>query len=168
MGTYTGTVPTFSAGSELIAAQMAEISNFMTAATGAWTSYTPTWTSTVTNPTIGNGTLTGAYRQLGKTVDVRIRLVWGSTTTAGSGSAYLLGYPPPGPAVAETAGGAIIVDNSPDGRYPGTVWLITSAGGIRIHVSGSPATSATHWAPGYPITFATNDVIVCAGTYEIA
>ena len=51
----------------------------------AWTTYTPTWTAATTNPTLGNGTLTGAYKQIGKTVFVRVKLSWGSTTTGGSG-----------------------------------------------------------------------------------
>ena len=52
----------------------------------AWTSYTPTWTATTSNPAIGNGTLTGRYLLMGKTVYVRIYLQYGSTSTAGSGN----------------------------------------------------------------------------------
>jgi|TARA_Y100000034_G_C6741159_1_gene328872 hypothetical protein len=54
---------------------------------GAWTTYTPAWTATTTNPTIGNGTLTGAYRMVGRTSMVwRMTMVYGSTSTAGSGT----------------------------------------------------------------------------------
>lgn len=51
----------------------------------AWTSYTPTWTTSGTAPSIGNGVLTGKYKQIGKTVFVRVRLQIGSTTTTGTG-----------------------------------------------------------------------------------
>lgn len=51
----------------------------------AWSSYTPTWTATSSNPTIGNGTLTGAYLQLGSIVFFRIRVEIGSSTNLGSG-----------------------------------------------------------------------------------
>lgn len=57
----------------------------------AWTSYTPTWTSS-TNPAIGNGTLAGAYIKWGRTCIAYIRLAMGSTTTYGSGG-YTFGLP---------------------------------------------------------------------------
>jgi hypothetical protein len=43
----------------------------------AWTSYAPTWT----NVTVGNGTSTGQYAQIGKLIIVRAALVFGSTTS---------------------------------------------------------------------------------------
>ena len=50
-----------------------------------WTTFTPTWTSTGTTPAIGNGTLAGRYLVVGKTVFVRVFLLWGSTTSSGTG-----------------------------------------------------------------------------------
>jgi hypothetical protein len=50
-----------------------------------WLSYTPTWTSTGTAPTLGNGTITGQYRRVGDSIDVIIKFVSGSTSTAGTG-----------------------------------------------------------------------------------
>ncbi|GAA1283693.1 hypothetical protein [Streptomyces javensis] len=58
---------------------------------GAWTSYTPTWTSS-TNPSLGNGTILGRYMKVGRTVTCHVNLVTGSTTTYGSGS-YSFGLP---------------------------------------------------------------------------
>jgi hypothetical protein len=59
----------------------------------AWTSYTPAWTTDgVTQPVIGNGSVTGAYKQIGKTVFVRVKLNCGSTTTFGTG-AWQFGLP---------------------------------------------------------------------------
>jgi hypothetical protein len=49
---------------------------------GAWTAYTPTLGGT--GWAIGNGTATGVYCQIGKTVMGRIRLAFGSTSTYGS------------------------------------------------------------------------------------
>lgn len=43
----------------------------------AWQSWTPTWT----NLTIGNGTNTANYIQIGKTVFFEIKTVFGSTTS---------------------------------------------------------------------------------------
>ena len=52
---------------------------------GGWTSYTPAWTAS-SNPSIGNGSLTGGFRRIGNQIDFWIDLVAGSTTTFGSGS----------------------------------------------------------------------------------
>lgn len=60
--------------------------------TAPWTSYTPTWTGSITNPTLGNGTLVGRYTLIGKTCHVAIQLTIGSTTNVGAGT-YLFGVP---------------------------------------------------------------------------
>ncbi|SED27286.1 hypothetical protein SAMN05216532_4024 [Streptomyces sp. 2231.1] len=53
---------------------------------GAWTVYTPTWTASTTNPSLGNGSITGRYMKIGRSVFVHIQLTMGSTTTFGSGN----------------------------------------------------------------------------------
>src|SRR5206468_4275165 len=53
---------------------------------GAWTSYTPAWTASTTNPVVNNGTLNGRYLKIGRTVHNVIDLTTGSTTTYGSGT----------------------------------------------------------------------------------
>jgi len=52
----------------------------------AWTTYTPGWTAATTNPVIGNGTITGRYLKVGRTVHLAITLIGGSTTTWGAGA----------------------------------------------------------------------------------
>jgi hypothetical protein len=52
----------------------------------AWTTYNPSWTASVSNPVVGNGTITGRYKQIGKTVCVFARIQMGTTTTYGSGN----------------------------------------------------------------------------------
>jgi hypothetical protein len=52
----------------------------------AWTTYAPSWTAASSNPSIGNGTITGRYKQIGKTVFVSIKIVMGTSTTYGSGN----------------------------------------------------------------------------------
>lgn len=60
---------------------------------GAWTIYTPAWTGATTNPSIGNGQLSGTYKIVGKTLHLAITMVVGTTTTFGSGS-WFFGLPP--------------------------------------------------------------------------
>lgn len=51
-----------------------------------WTAYTPAWTASTTNPTLGNGAIEGYYSQLGKVVNFSIELTFGSTTKRGVGN----------------------------------------------------------------------------------
>lgn len=69
---------------------------------GPFKEYTPEWTATTTNPSIGNGTLRGYYRRLpGRTVHLRITWSRGTTTNMGSG-AYSISLPPELPAETGT------------------------------------------------------------------
>lgn len=62
--------------------------------TGAWTDYTPVWTSTAGVPAIGNGTLYGRYTQIGKAVHGIVYFLLGSTSTQGSaGGVFLWSLP---------------------------------------------------------------------------
>lgn len=69
----------------------------------AYLAYTPVWTGATTNPVIGNGSITGFYRAVGKHISFRINILAGSTTTFGSG-AYSFTYPPFPPADATNPG----------------------------------------------------------------
>ena len=61
--------------------------------TNAWIAYTPIWSSQGgTQPNLGDGTLTGFYKKIGKTVFVRVKLNFGLTTTGGDG-AWLFSLP---------------------------------------------------------------------------
>lgn len=54
-------------------------------ASNAWDTYSPSWTSSATQPTLGNGTITGGYRAVGTTLHLRGELIVGSTSTVGTG-----------------------------------------------------------------------------------
>jgi hypothetical protein len=139
----------------------------------AWTSYTPTWTALSTNPTLGNGTITGKYIQLGKTVLFRVHITFGSTTTAGSGNWSLTlptnhnhpDYSPIGDMVAGDTGG-------PDFTV-GTAMTTVSAlgGGVNKFVcyyQTSGGVNANPIASGNPFAWGTNDIFSVTGTYEAA
>lgn len=52
----------------------------------AFNSPTLTWTGSISNPTLGNGTLEGRYRLLGtKRIQFQILLTYGSTSATGTG-----------------------------------------------------------------------------------
>lgn len=59
-----------------------------------WVPYTLVWTTTGTQPNIGNGTLFAAYKKLTeKTISLRAAIIPGTTTTFGTGS-WQLSLPP--------------------------------------------------------------------------
>lgn len=68
-----------------LAALEREVERLRRPVNSGWQSYTPTWTAGTTNPSIGNGTLSGRYIQIGKLVYCQFTMRAGSTTTFGSG-----------------------------------------------------------------------------------
>lgn len=141
-----------------------------------WTSYTPTWGSSGTAPAIGNGTLSGRYRrQAGSDrVEVEIKLVWGTTTTSGTGF-YNWSLPVTAAAAAVTAveTGSCQVTNAGDISQPGVAVLATTT--LVICTMGPwPNTATTinnrggQIAATSPFTFANGDNITLRLAYQAA
>lgn len=133
----------------------------------AWTAYTPT----LTNATLGNGTVAGRYLQVGKTVIVRATFTLGSTSAVGTdptmtlpvtatSTGYTNGATPIGQATLIDSGTAnvvgLVVMNST------TTALVARAG-----ISGSAAFVSSITATA-PFTWTTNDAITAQFTYEAA
>jgi hypothetical protein len=166
MGVYTGTVPTFLAGELPDADTFSKISNFMTAATAAWTA----WTPTLTNLTLGSGSLTAVYRQLGKTVDFRFKFTYGSGSAVGTAPTFTL------PVSAHSSytgsqqgvplGSGWIVDFGTSDR-PATVYCSTASTAGIWYTNATPIFDAGITAT-VPWTWAANDTISLVGTYEAA
>lgn len=128
-----------------------------------WTSFVPTWTTSGTNPAIGNGSITGAYMEAGKTVMFWARITMGSTTTYGS-AAWVLGRP-----VAPTTATAWVwngraTDSSTGSAYP-----------VQMFSSGLITTDATTAGGAWrsvtatvPFTWAVGDTLDISGFYEAA
>jgi hypothetical protein len=137
----------------------------------AWTTYTPVWTASVTNPTLGNGILEGWFKQRGKIVDFRVNLVMGSTTAYGSGS-YNLSLPVTAKhaAVNTIIGNGYTIDNSAGGYYQ--IVIDTGDGNTKVAIRTfvSNATYATLGTVGatIPFTYANADAILFIGSYEAA
>jgi hypothetical protein len=132
---------------------------------GGWTSYTPLWTASTTNPVIGNGVLTGVYRQIGNQIDFSVSLTAGTTTTYGSGD-YRISLPVA--AISPNYNGkfsAAILNDSVqwylnynaqgiDQGFADKVVLTAFAGGV--------------WTNTSPFTFGTSDQIMIQGSYRVA
>lgn len=134
-------------------------------AAAAWQSWTPSWT----NLTVGNGTVTAKYVQIGKTIHFRVNLTFGSTTSISGNVSLSL------PATASSdyssnfsIGDANSVDTGTD-NFHGTVNLnsTTAMTPLYLAVTGSlidrlSITSST------PFTWASTDQLLLTGTYEAA
>lgn len=105
---------------------------------GAWTSYTPTWTASTTNPVLGNGTLIGRHSKIGRQATVHINLTPGSTTTFGSGS-YSFALP-----FTAASSGAALIGNAQ--------FLATGSGSTGNRFAGQVVISsgATTTSPFFP------------------
>jgi hypothetical protein len=134
-------------------------------APSSWADYTPAWTSTGSQPTIGNGTLAGRWIKIGTHVTFRASLLAGSTTTFGTGI-YTLSLP-----TAAAAGGRWIcnADVLQTGvqHYVGTGIIASGATFEEILVM-SNAIGPTNWSATSPFTFANTHRVSISGSYEAA
>lgn len=155
---------TWVAGETLTAALLnVHVRDNLKAIGDAWTAYTPTWGATSSNPTLGNGTLNGTYLQAGKLVMFRISLLFGSTTTVGSGN-YTFTAPTAARYVTyQPAGTAQLLDSSVPATRPQLAAFNGSATQLILQdTAGTPVTHNT------PYAWATGDRIIISGTYEAA
>jgi hypothetical protein len=130
----------------------------------AWKTYTPTWTASTTNPTIGNGTITGHYLQIGKIVWFRANVQTGSTTTYGSGT-YSISIPVTSATANPNNTGHVRLSDSSAGQgYAGMGSIGASA--MTLTVQG--ATNLDNVTPTGPFTFANGDELRVWGFYEAA
>lgn len=161
------TPATFTAGNVLTAAQLNAVQDNLRAVGSAWTTYTPAWTTSGTAPTLGNGTLAGAYVAAGKLVMVRAVLTFGSTTNPGTG-----GWSLSLPATAAAGLGRYPVDGLARDDSATEDWLATGVivGGASTIALRSLNTGTvgklTNVTPTAPFTWATADSLTVAAVYE--
>ena len=131
---------------------------------GEWTSFTPTWTGSTTNPAIGNGLIEGRYKLVGKTVHVWMMMTAGSTTTFGSGE-YKISLPVTARAIAHVVLNLVMNDE-------GTrLYNSLAHNGDTTSLSLDSDNVTLFWDTGVvtntsPFTWASGDWFIVSGTYE--
>jgi hypothetical protein len=137
------------------------------AALGGMMAFVPVWSSTGTQPAIGNGTISGQYTQVGKLVLATWLVIPGSTTTFGTGS-YNLTLPVPA-AVQRYTLGVDLLDTGTQ-HYEGQAIVNGNVSTTKFDevVAGSNATGPAPWAQTTPFTFGNGDRIIITGFYEAA
>lgn len=131
-------------------------------AVGAWTAYTPTWTGASSNPAIGNGTIAGAFLELGKLLFFRAHIVMGSTTTYGSGD-WILTLPSGKTAVTqyETAS-AFLRDSGTTVQAGSCKFQNADLNTFKVATADNFSDVSTPW------TWANGDELIVTGSIEIA
>lgn len=128
--------------------------------TGGWTSYTPT----LSNLTLGNGTVQARYRQVGKMVDVVFAFTLGSTSAVGSNPSFTL---PVSSSIGSIAYNAYFQDAG-TGTFIGFVNLgASSATFFAANASGTYISYSSVTAT-VPFTWTTNDFFNVIFSYEVA
>ena len=133
-----------------------------------WTTFTPSWGSYgATQPTIGNGTLTAQYLQVGKLVDVVFRIIWGSTTNSGSAGGYYFSLPKTAKVlnagVSGAGGGGYAEDAAVAGYVLPHIRISSAGANFEIFTSGFGLLGSNS-----PFTFATGDFFQVQFTYGVA
>jgi hypothetical protein len=126
-------------------------------------SYQPTWTTLATDPTLGNGTLTGSYYKIGKLVHVDLDLSIGSTTTFGTGNEWFFSVP--STAGKSTRGLAFYFDVSAVNAYSGICNMVAGNSTLEIWADND---GAARWGPTTPVIHATGDTLKFSFTYQEA
>lgn len=128
---------------------------------GDWTTYTPT----LTNLTIGNGTVSARYQQIGKLVNVFVRIGLGSTSSVGTSPSFTL------PTNVQTNGVQGFAGYDRFGVGAGPLGFILSASNVcyplSLNAGGSFLAYNTMTATN-PFTWGTNDAMFFQFSYEAA
>jgi hypothetical protein len=137
---------------------------------GVWQPYTPVWSSSGTNPNIGNGTIIGRYCVIGKMCTVVVKLNAGSTTTFGTGN-YKISLPVPGK-VIETGYANLGLAHIRDTTVKSYLSFIqmeaaSDANNTAYVIAIVAGTNSLFWTPTYPFTFGNGDYFWMQISYEI-
>lgn len=156
MGDFSSSLVTVPTAAQInTAALWTNVWGELNAIDGAWTAYTPTWTSGGSAPALGNGTIVGAYNRVNSWIQLHVLLTIGSTSTFGTGT-YRFTLPGGWSLSNDRIFGVGFAFDSSVTTYflGGTVFSTSSTATIRVHntaTSGGVPTSAS------PMTWATGD-----------
>jgi hypothetical protein len=127
---------------------------------GEWASYTPTWTASVSNPVLGDGTIDGRYKQFGKIVHFYINILMGSTTTFGTGD-WRVSLPVASQNNFNVIANGMYLDNTTQWYEGSALNAVTgSTTTLTMYYTNTTASNIT------PFNWAAGDYLVITGTYE--
>jgi hypothetical protein len=131
---------------------------------GSWDTYTPTIGGT--GWALGNGTISGRWKKIGRLIVCRISCTWGTTSTFGSG-ALTFTLPTTNAATGGSQGRAIIQDTG-TALYDCQVSIGGSVVTLYVLNSAGTYTTLTTLTSTIPHTWASTDIIDVGFFYESA
>lgn len=160
---------TWVAGETVTAALMnTHVRDNLKAVGDPWVAYTPAWTSSGTAPALGNGTIAGGYVDRGNTVDFRLKMTLGSTSTVGTGT-YRFSIPfATTLAAGSVIAGAASFEDVGTAFYPCMFRRASTDTTIELLypvVAGAVVNSGVVGA-ATPVVPGNGDIYYAAGTYE--
>jgi hypothetical protein len=130
---------------------------------GSWDAYTPTIGGT--GWALGNGTITGRWKKIGRVVHVRVRVTFGTTSTYGGGA---LTISAPTAAQGVDVPGVCILNDTGTATYTGYVFINGSTFQPFAQVTSAGHASVAVVISTVPFTWASTDYIELNITYESA
>lgn len=127
-----------------------------------WRSYATTWAASVTNPTIGDGSIASYYLLEERHCLLSILLTIGATTTVGSGN-YSFTLPIKAATGVQILMTALFTDvsPSPDDQYPCWARIASGGGSFTLITQGGLVGAAV------PVVPATGDLLAITGVYPV-
>ena len=121
-----------------------------TASWAPWEQYVPSWYGSISNPSLGNGTIYGAFRRLGSVGHLRGVITMGSTTTYGSGEWNITmpaGWSASGIITNGYQVGNVLMVPTAGSAYSGFCWAAPGSTVLRLVTNASVPASITASAP---------------------
>jgi hypothetical protein len=136
----------------------------------SWQNYTPVLFGSVANPSIGNGTISGRYVNIGATIVGEIQIIAGTTGFDRGSGAYSVSLPSPG--IVENyqpIGQVVMRDEGPGITYMGTAIFnndITDRVQLLMHSQVSQFDEGVLVTQATPFLFSASDKILIQVLYE--
>lgn len=125
---------------------------------GGYSTYTPVWGSTGTQPTLNNGTITGRWSRIVDSVSVEMAFVYGSTSVSGTGTWT---FTMPVAAASLNFMGVGMLRDTAAGRFPGIIRPASASTFTIVGASGADANATV------PFTWNAGDEVRASFTYEV-
>jgi hypothetical protein len=131
---------------------------------GVWKAWTPTWN----NLTLGSGTVSAHYTEIGKTIHYKMTLTWGSGTSASGDVSFTLpktissnnysNGQPIGTMTIRDASAGWYLGMARAGSTTVAIPILAVTSATYVTITGCSSTTPMTWAPG--------DMMMITGTYE--
>lgn len=139
-------------------------------APGDWSTYTPTWTSSGTQPIAGNGVFNGRWCRLGKTINLQLFVQFGSTSNAGTGE-WAFSLPVAAANIGSNAAwmGSAVGVNPGNAYWPGQSKIDSNASVVKaLSATSAAGSTGAQWGTGVPYTWTNGHWLNLSITYEAA